>query len=63
MNYKPIERRRPPAWLAQIPNSVLDRPYGDGRAVSGLEHCLRVLGLPRPTLLDLDTERLRRGLR
>lgn len=56
----------PPAWMEDIPTKLLD-VRDDGFAgpatLRRLYSWLANRGLPRPTLLDLEAERRRRGIR
>lgn len=61
-----IRLPEPPAWLGGIPNRYL-MPGHNGMMeparLRRLEEYLHDFGLPRPSLAELEAERIRRGLR
>lgn len=53
-------------WLEQIPNRLIAPARNDGlrgKRVLELERWCTEHSKPRPTLLQLETERVRRGMR
>ena len=57
-----------PAWLRDVPDALITPDTRDGSllTVHSSQRLLRYLanrGLPRPTLLQLEAERLRRAIR
>jgi hypothetical protein len=62
----PIRWEDPPAWLADVPRDLLSVRGGDMMWPDQSAKLVRYLakrGLPRPTLMQLESERRRRGIR